>query len=61
MLIGEHDVDLGIVFDGKTITQRRYMGGTKSEEERDLKRMQRKVQAGADIWERVERNWKGNC
>ena len=57
MWIGEQEVDLHIVVDGKTIKQVNnfvYLGGTVCEDGGSSKEIQRRVQAGAAAWRRVE-------
>ena len=57
MWIGEQDVDLHAVVDGKTIKQVNsfvYLGGTVCEDGGSSKEIQRRVQLGAATWRRVE-------
>ena len=57
MRIGEQEVDLCVVVDGKTIKQVNsfvYLGGTVCEDGGSSKETQRRVQAGAAAWRRVE-------
>ena len=57
MWIGEQEVDLHVVVDGKTIKQVNsyvYLGGTVCEDGGSSKEIQRRVQAGAAAWRRVE-------
>ena len=57
MWIGKQEVDLHVVVDRKTIKQVNsfvYLGGTVCEEEGSSKEIQRRVQAGAAAWRRVE-------
>ena len=56
MWIGEQEVDLHVVVDGKTIKQVNsfvYLGGTVCEDGGSSKEIQRRVQAGAAAWRRV--------
>ena len=57
MWIGEQEVDLHVVVDGKSINQVNsfvYLGGTVCEDGGRSKEIQRTVQAGAAAWRRVE-------
>ena len=57
MWIGEQEVDLHEVLDGKTINQVNsfvYLGSTVREDGGSSKEIQRSVQAGAAAWRRVE-------
>ena len=57
MLIGEQEVDLHVVVDRKTNKQVNsivYFGGTVCEDGGSSKEIQRRVQAGAAAWRRVE-------
>ena len=57
MWIGEQEVDLHVVVDGKTIKQVNsfvYLGGTVCEDGGSSKEIQRRVQVGAAAWRRVE-------
>ena len=57
MWIGEQEVDLHVVVDGKTIKQVNsfvYLGGTVCQDGGSSKEIQRRVQAGAAAWRRVE-------
>ena len=57
MWIGEQEVNLHVVIDGKTIKQvysSEYLGGTVCEDGGSSKEIQRRVQAGAAAWKRVE-------
>ena len=57
MWIGEQDVNLHVVFDGMTIKQVNsfvYLGGTVCENGGSSKEIQRRKQAGASAWRRVE-------
>ena len=57
MWIGEQEVDLHVVVDGKTIKQVNsfvYLDGTVCEDGGSSKEIQRRVQAGAAAWRRVE-------
>ena len=57
MWIGEQEVELHVVVDGKTIKQVNrfvYLGDTVCEDGGSSKEIQRRVQAGAAVWRRVE-------
>ena len=57
MWIGEQEVDLHVVVDGKSINQVTscvYLGGTVCDDGGSSKEIQRRVQAGAAAWRRVE-------
>ena len=57
MWIGKQKVDLHAVVDEKTIKQVNsfvYLGGTVCEDGGNSKKIQRRVQAGAAVWRRVE-------
>ena len=57
MWIGEQEVSLHVVVGGKTIKQVNsfvYLGGTVCEDGGSSKEIQRRVQAGAAAWRRVE-------
>ena len=57
MWIGEQEVDLHVVIDGKTIKQVNsfvYLGSTVCEDGGSSNEIQRRVQAGAAAWRRVE-------
>ena len=57
MWIGEQEVDLHVVVDGKTIKQVNslvYLGGTVCEDGGSSKEIQRREQAGAAAWRRRE-------
>ena len=57
MWIGEQEVDLHVVVDGNTIKLVNsfvYLGGTVCEDGGSSKETQRRVQAGAAAWRRVE-------
>ena len=57
MWIGEQEVELHVVVDGKTIKQVNrfvYLGDTVCEDGGSSKEIQRRVQAGAAAWRRVE-------
>ena len=57
MWTGEQEVDMHVVIDGQTIKQGIclvYLGGTMCEDGGSSKEIQRRVQAGAAAWKRVE-------
>ena len=57
MWIGEQEVDLLVVVDGKTTKQVNifvYLGGTVYEDGGSSKEIQKSVQAGAAVWSRME-------
>ena len=57
MWIGEQEVDLHVVVDEKTIKQVNslvYLGSTVCEDGGSSKEIQRRVEAGAAAWRRVE-------
>ena len=57
MWIGEQEVDLNEVLDGKTIKQVNsfvYLGGPVCEDGGSSKEIQRRVQGGAAAWRRVK-------
>ena len=57
MWIGEQEVDLHVVVDGKTIKQVNsfvYLSGTVCEDGGSSNERQRRVQAGAAAWRRME-------
>ena len=57
MWIGEQEVDLHVVVDGKTVKHVNsfvYLGGTVYENGESSKEIQRRVQAGEAAWRRVE-------
>ena len=57
MWIGEQDMEIHVVLDENTINQVNsfvYLGGTVCEDGECSKKIQRRVQAGAAAWRRVE-------
>ena len=57
MWIGEQEVGLHVVVDGKTVKQVNsfvYLGGTVCEDGGSSKEIERRVQAGDAAWRRVE-------
>ena len=57
MWIGEQEVDLHVIVDGKTVKQVNsfvYLGGTVCDDGGSSKAIQRIVQTGAAAWRRME-------